>query len=303
MLEFHAPAVRDFEWLQPILYRAGFPGADYTFQSIYFWDGYYGEVGLAEGFVTQHLCQNNTHTYLYPAGSGDVRPALHAILKDAHERGGNVRLRGVTVQTREELERLYPGCFVFTPYRDAFDYIYTVEELTQLHGKKLQAKRNHCNRFSAEHPDCAVLPITAPNLNLCREMAQKWYDLHEISPQLAQEQIALSRAMDCFAQTGMDGLMLVENDEVLAFSIGARMNETYYDVCFEKAFPAIHGAYAMINREFSRLIAEKYPEVAFLNREDDMGEAGLRKAKESYQPTMLLEKYYADLSEGWECVL
>ncbi len=66
----------------------------------------------------------------------------------------------------------------------------------------------------------------------------------------------------------------------------------------EKAFPDVNGAYAMINREFSRMIAEKYPEVRFLNREDDMGSEGLRRAKESYQPTVLLEKYTADWKES-----
>ena len=91
---------------------------------------------------------------------------------------------------------------------------------------------------------------------------------------------------------------VIENDEVIAFSMGARMNEQYYDVCFEKAYSAINGAYAMINREFSRMIAEKYPEVRFLNREDDMGSEGLRRAKESYQPTVLLEKYTADWKES-----
>ena len=91
----------------------------------------------------------------------------------------------------------------------------------------------------------------------------------------------------------MDGLILLDQGEVIAFSMGARMNEQCYDVCFEKAYSAINGAYAMINREFSRMIAEKYPELKFLNREDDMGEPGLRKAKESYQPTVLLEKFNA----------
>ena len=79
--------------------------------------------------------------------------------------------------------------------------------------------------------------------------------------------------------------------------MGSRRNRDYYDVGFEKAFPDVNGAYAMINREFSRMIAQKYPELQFLNREDDMGEPGLRKAKESYQPTCLLEKYNACLQE------
>ena len=91
--------------------------------------------------------------------------------------------------------------------------------------------------------------------------------------------------------------MLSDGERIIAFSMGSRMNRDYYDVGFEKAFPDVNGAYAMINREFSRMIAEKYPEVRFLNREDDMGEPGLRKAKESYQPTLLLAKYNATLRE------
>ena len=88
--------------------------------------------------------------------------------------------------------------------------------------------------------------------------------------------------------------LLSNGERIIAFSMGSRMNRDYYDVGFEKAFPDVNGAYAMINREFSRMIAEKYPEVQFLNREDDMGSEGLRRAKESYQPTVLLEKYVAD---------
>ena len=84
---------------------------------------------------------------------------------------------------------------------------------------------------------------------------------------------------------------------MLAFSLGARMNERYYDVCFEKAFSAINGAYAMINREFSRMIAEKYPAVAYLNREDDMGLEGLRRAKESYVPDLLLDKLLLEAAQ------
>ena len=298
MLNFHKPSIDDYGWIHDILYPANLPGADNTFHNMYFWECYYGEVGLAEGFVTQHLTQDGFEIYLYPAGEGDVRPALEAIFADAKERGGKLRLRGVTQDRREELERLYPGKFSFTPYRDSFDYIYTVEELTELHGKKLQAKRNHCNRFEIDHPDFRTEPVTPENLCRCREMVSKWYEIHEWNEQIEQEKTAIARAFDHFEASHMDGLMLIDAGEVIAFSMGARMNELYYDVCFEKAYSAINGAYAMINREFSRMIAEKYPEVQFLNREDDMGSEGLRRAKESYQPTVLLEKYVADWKEN-----
>ena len=297
MLNFHKPSVQDYDWIHEILYPADLPGADNTFHNMYFWECYYGEVAQLGGFVTQRLSQSGVSTYLFPAGSGDVRAALEDLMQDAKSRGEKFCLRGVTDDKKALLEQLFPGKFTFTAYRDSFDYIYTVEELTELHGKKLQAKRNHCNRFEQDHPNFETRVVTMENIGLCREMVKKWYEVHEWSEQIEQEKTAISRAFDCFDKTNMDGLMLLDGGEVIAFSMGARMNAQYYDVCFEKAYSAINGAYAMINREFSRMIAQKYPEVQFLNREDDMGEPGLRKAKESYQPTLLLEKFNAAIQE------
>ena len=297
MLNFHKPSVQDYDWIHEILYPADLPGADNTFHNMYFWECYYGEVAQLGGFVTQRLSQNGVSTYLFPAGKGDVQAALEELMQDAKTRGEKFCLRGVTDDKKALLEQLFPGKFTFTAYRDSFDYIYTVEELTELHGKKLQAKRNHCNRFEQDHPNFETRVVTMENIALCRDMVQKWYEVHEWSEQIEQEKTAISRAFDCFDKTNMDGLMLLDGGEVIAFSMGARMNEEYYDVCFEKAYSAINGAYAMINREFSRMIAQKYPDVQFLNREDDMGEPGLRKAKESYQPTLLLEKFNAAIQE------
>ena len=297
MLNFHKPSVQDYDWIHEILYPADLPGADNTFHNMYFWECYYGEVAKLGGFVTQRLSQGGVSTYLFPAGKGDVRAALEELMQDAKTRGEKFCLRGVTDDKKALLEQLFPGKFTFTAYRDSFDYIYTVEELTELHGKKLQAKRNHCNRFEQDHPNFETRVVTMENIALCREMVQKWYEVHEWNEQIEQEKTAISRAFDCFDKTNMDGLMLLDGGEVIAFSMGARMNEEYYDVCFEKAYSAINGAYAMINREFSRMIAQKYPDVQFLNREDDMGEPGLRKAKESYQPTLLLEKFNAAVQE------
>ena len=153
MLNFHKPSIADYGWIHDITYPANLPGVDMSFHNMYFWECYYGEVAQAAGFVTQRLSKDGVSTYLYPAGAGDVKPALEEILNDAKARGEKLVLRGVTEDKKALLEELYPGKFSFTAYRDSFDYIYTVEELTELHGKKLQAKRNHCNRFEQDHPD------------------------------------------------------------------------------------------------------------------------------------------------------
>lgn len=141
MLNFHKPSIADYGWIHDITYPANLPGVDMSFHNMYFWECYYGEVAQAAGFVTQRLSKDGVSTYLYPAGAGDVKPALEEILNDAKARGEKLVLRGVTEDKKALLEELYPGKFSFTAYRDSFDYIYTVEELTELHGKKLQAKQ------------------------------------------------------------------------------------------------------------------------------------------------------------------
>ena len=109
--------------------------------------------------------------------------------------------------------------------------------------------------------------------------------------------MAIDRAFRHFAALDMDGLMLKEGGQVLAVTMGSRLSPDTIDVHFEKAREDVDGAYAAINREFARYLREKYPDVQYLNREDDMGLEGLRKAKLSYQPHHLEEKYWACLME------
>ena len=295
MLNFHKPSIADYGWIHDITYPANLPGVDMSFHNMYFWECYYGEVAQAAGFVTQRLSKDGVSTYLYPAGAGDVKPALEEILNDAKARGEKLVLRGVTEDKKALLEELYPGKFSFTAYRDSFDYIYTVEELTELHGKKLQAKRNHCNRFEAAYPDYRVLPLTADQLPRCRAFTDEWYRLHflENDPaDYALEQRAIGLAFDHFDALGMTGLVLEVEGEVVAFAMGNPIRPDMFDVNFEKARADMNGPYPMINREFARRIAET--PYRFLNREDDMGLEGLRRAKESYIPDLLLEKLLAE---------
>ena len=179
--------------------------------------------------------------------------------------------------------------------------VYSVESLATLAGGKLQPKRNHINRFLTEHDDWRCEPISAENIDECRTMCEEWYAEHaEMGVDLshfAGERFAISFAFDNYDAIGFEGLALRADGHIIAFTMGTFFSADTYDVNFEKAFSSIQGAYALINREFSRHIHETHPDVRFLNREDDMGLPGLRKAKLSYQPAVILEKYTAVLAE------
>ena len=295
MISFHKAEAADRVWAHEILKNCEYPGAEYAFSCMYLWSDYFGELGRVGDHLTQHASWRGREVYLYPAGAGDIKGAIEAIRADAAERGGPLRLRSLTKDKKEELEALYPGKFEFTACRNSYDYIYTVEELSELHGKKLQSKRNHCNRFEADFPEWRVLPLTRELLPRCRAFTEAWYRSHYTHNQdFSGERRAISTAFDHFDELHMEGIALETSEGVVAFSMGNRIREDTFDVNFEKARADINGAYPMVNREFARCIHEKYPQIRFLNREDDMGIAGLRQAKESYFPDILLEKFIAE---------
>lgn len=95
----------------------------------------------------------------------------------------------------------------------------------------------------------------------------------------------------------MEGLLLKSGGQALAMTLGSRLNANTFDVHFEKALDIADGAYAAINNGFAKYLREKYPDICFLNREDDLGLEGLRKAKLSYCPHHMVEKSWACLLE------
>ena len=116
------------------------------------------------------------------------------------------------------------------------------------------------------------------------------------------EQVAITKALRNRDALGMEGLVLLEKGRVIAMTLGSALSEDTFDVHFEKAMDQYMGAYAVINREFARYLKEKYPRLQWLNREDDLGLEGLRKAKLSYCPDRLIEKSWACLKEdGYDC--
>ena len=298
MLDFKPLAPEDAAWLRPVLDRTPDLCCECSPACMVMWG--FASIAPCGDFYVPMVTYGGRSVYLRPLGGADFAPILPEIEADARARSIPFRMYGITPPVRAYLEQQRSD-FVYTTNRDYYDYVYETAALASLAGRKLQSKRNHINRFIEEYPDWRCEPITAENLGECQALCTAWFQEHfeeGADPAVYDgERRALAIAFDHYDAFGFDGLALRAEGRLIAFSMGIRLNQTTYDVNFEKAFANMQGAYALINREFSRMIQEKYPEIVYLDREDDMGSPGLRKAKLSYHPAVILEKYVAELPE------
>ena len=298
MIPFHRACLEDKAQYDSILMNCPERGCEYSFANLFLWGRQ--EIAFLNGCVVFFSHFFGRSVYPYPIGSGDKRAALEAILADSRERGIPCRITGMTEADRQELESFFPNQFVIRSARDNFDYVYTLDALADLKGKKLQKKRNHFNRFRTEHPDYRVEPICCGNIARIQHMVNDWYVSRKLSDPEGDyflESVALAKAFRHYDALGMEGLALLEGDRVLAVTMGSPMSKDMMDVHFEKAVEDVHGAYNAINCEYARHIRLKFPHIRFLNREDDIGLEGLRNAKLSYMPDHMIEKYHACLME------
>ena len=298
MIEFHKldPAKR--EEYEGYLRAQGERGCEYSFVNLYLWGRQ--KAAFIHGQLVFFSQFNRKSVYLFPVGTGDKKAALEAVMADAKERGIPCRIAGLTQSDRALLEQLFPGKLQYHYDRDSFDYIYDINDLAELKGRKYQKKRNHLNRFRDAYPEHTLEPITEKNIGEVTALVERWYALRLAEDPLGDfqlEQEAIAKALRKRALLGLEGLLLRIEGAPVAMTLGSRLNETTFDIHFEKALDTADGAYAAINNGFARYLREKYPELLWLNREDDMGIAGLRKAKESYNPNRLVEKSWAILLE------
>ncbi|MBQ9079847.1 MAG: DUF2156 domain-containing protein [Clostridia bacterium] len=273
-------------------------GCEFSFANLYLWGRQ--NWAVLHGHIVMFSQFDRRSIYPYPIGQSDKKAVLDAIIADARERGISCRITGLGPTAKQTLQELYPGKFRFYCDRDSFDYVYSIDDLADLKGKKYHRKRNHVNGFVSAFPNYSVESLDEQNLPSVRQMVDKWYQERIAADPTADfhlEQSALSRAFRHYRELEMEGLVLLSDGEVLAVTLGSQMSADTFDVHFEKARPDANGAYAAINYEFARHIRAKYPHIKFLDREEDMGLEGLRKAKQSYYPHHMVEKCWARLAE------
>ena len=298
MIDFQSFDLKDKPAYDALRRTLGERGCEYGFVNLFLWGRQ--SCAFLQGHYVFFSQFHRRSVYLFPIGEGDKKPALDAVIADAKERGIPCRFTGLLGQEPALLEQLYPGKFHFHHDRDSFDYVYDINDLADLKGKKFQKKRNHLNRFWATNPQAVLTPITEENLPRCKALAKKWFDLrlqNDPHADFEMEQVAIKRAFAHWQELGLEGLILSVDGEDVAMTVGSWFGGDTFDIHFEKALDIADGAYAAINNGFAKYLREKYPTVLYLNREDDMGLEGLRKAKLSYNPHHLVEKCWAHLAE------
>lgn len=290
MREFRQPLISDREKINQTLSHVRQTGCEFCFGNIFIWAPIYGaEISTCKHFL---ICRSTDEkpSYSIPKGDGDFTQCIDNLKEEALSEGNPFELYGITDENRLEIENLMPGRFVFTEHRNSFDYLYSREELAELSGKKYHGKRNHisyfCNNFDWKYEE-----IDSSNMDECFSMNEKWESENKDKPgDLTLEEIAIRRAFDNYSALDFKGGLIRANGEIVAYTMGERLNDNTFCTHFEKAFASVRGAYPMINREFARNTLNDYD---FINREEDMGIEGLRKAKLSYCPVTLIKKYRA----------
>ena len=299
MIEFKDITLSDKEIIQSFTLNSWRRNCELSFVNIFSWSFlYHTQYAIFNGFLLMRFVNSDRLAYMMPIGSGNLREALQLIMNDAKSLGKPFALNGVCKNLCGDLEEAMPNVFKYSVNRKYSDYIYLRENLITLKGKKLQSKRNFINRFLKNNSNYEYKPLTRSLISECVELEKSWYNKN-ITPEeyatISAERTALNYAINNMEALDLIGGVLFANGKIAAFTYGGAINYETFDVCIEKADVNIEGAYAMINCEFAKHIPTKFK---YINREEDLDIQGLRKAKLSYQPEMILEKHNVELIES-----
>jgi hypothetical protein len=314
MMDWKTPALTDLETLQKCAATNGFLANVYGAANCVLYAKKFGaQIAVEGGWLFLRLYEDQKPRFFFPhkieGGLDGAEEALKLLEKEARgfleadsrfEKEPFV-LKNITAAEKEIAARVFPGA-QFAAARESGDYIYRTEDLAGLAGKKYGKKRNHIKQFKTKRPGWRFEPLTSANLQDARLVEEKW--LEEVlaanaagansaaGDDLKIEKEIIFSALENFERfekvCGMTGGLLYVDDKPAAFCVASLLSAAVTDVHFEKCLSpyARDGGYAVINNEFSKSVKTE-----FINREEDLGIEGLRKAKLSYYPEEILEKF------------
>ena len=292
MLDFQDISIEDRERVENYFEFLEEPFCDFTFGNLFCWSVVENtKIAFFNNFLFIRFSDDEKFYYSFPLGNGEIKNAINLIIEDAKINNKKFQFVCLNKNQTKILKEIFKEKIKINENRDAFDYVYSVEKMSTLSGRKYHSKKNHFNSFKNNY-NFIYEEINENNLQDCIRFANEWYSETEATPPLLKEQKVLIKAFENYFKLNLIGAIIKINEKIVAFCVGEKMyKENIFCTHFEKASSEFQKAYTVINKLFSEFSINNFE---FVNREDDAGIEGLRKAKLSYYPEFILEKYYAE---------
>jgi hypothetical protein len=268
--------------------------SEFTFTNLFIWrQAYQLRISHVKNFICLLADKGDQSFFFPPIGEGDRVECFRILLQYLKERGNSPEIARVPESMVTQIDWKENGMRVDLD-RDQSDYIYLAEDLIKLEGRKYHRKRNHIKQFKEKY-SYQYLSLTPEWISECLRLETEWCDLRhcEVIPGLANEAMAIKEALTHFDRLNMRGGVILIDGKLEAFTLGEPLNPETVVIHIEKANPAFDGLYPMVNQAF---LENTWSGYRFVNREQDLGEEGLRKAKESYFPDNMIHKHTITLA-------
>ena len=290
------------EYLESFLKRRCSVNSEFSFTNLFMWRKGYD---MKYAVIDDMLCILPKHadgprSATFPIGfvnedksQKDIKNAINTLIDYLTEIGETPLIRLYDEKTVKKLSDTLPDKFIITEDRNSFDYVYRIENLINLSGKKLHSKRNHLNRFISTYPDFEYRRLTPENAGECLALFDRWSGNKEIDAiNFSEEREAIVELLDNWEALKITGGALYVEGKMIAFSFGEVLCGDTVVIHLEHADTEYDGAFAAMNNLF---LKNEWADYTFVNREEDMGIPGMRRAKESYRPEFMVKKYVASL--------
>ncbi len=274
--------------LQPFFQQDPPQISELTFTNLFIWKNHYQPCWkVLNGCLVFWLTNGDQKlTMMPPLGNGDKETAMLQGFSLMRQAGVAPRLGRAD---RDFISRYVDeGDYQIISQPDQDDYVYLRRELVDLSGNRFHRKKNHLNKFLKTYPHHEYKVITQDILPEIKAFQEKWCQARECVDELLWEQEAIMLALTNFASLNWVGAAIYVNGQVVAYSLGEALNPNTAVIHVEKANSEINGAYVAINQMFCQ---NSWQGFTYINREQDLGVAGLRAAKQSYHPHHMVSKY------------
>lgn len=292
-MEFELIDISHRELIQSYLKRDKFMISDVTFGNLFIWrhSRRIRFCILYECLVIETKYEGKDPFCFFPIGSGDKTKCIKKLREYYRDQGLALEFHSLEENSKNFIDQIIPD-LQFKHNRDRSDYIYNVSDLIHLRSRKFHKKKNHLNRFFDEFKNFCFVRITQDNAQLVRATYVKWFG-NTKDEGLANESMGILDVLDNYDALELCGGFLSLGDEIIAFSFGEKINSKICVIHVEKADVSYRGAYQAINQQ---LLLHCFSDCEIVNREEDLGLIGLRKAKLSYHPIGLVDKYEVSIN-------